>query len=60
MIRGLSGLNVLNKDAHLVFRFVSLKWSAQTIRKRVCVFNLSLGNGLQERQNLPDIEGLSL
>lgn len=60
MISGLGGLNVLNKDARLVFMFMALKCSAQTIRKRVCVFNLSLGNGLQERQNLPDIEGLSL
>lgn len=38
------------KDAHLVFMFMALKCSAQTIRKRVCVFNLPLGNRLQERQ----------
>lgn len=59
MINGLGGLNVLNKDAHFVSMLMALKSSAQTIRKRVCVFNLSLGNGLEERQNLPDIEGLS-
>lgn len=39
-----------DKDAHLVFMFTALKCSAQTIRKRVCVFNLPLGNGLQERK----------
>lgn len=51
MVRGLDGLNVLNRqDAYLVFMFMALKCSAQTIRKRVCVFNLSLGNGLQERK----------
>lgn len=57
---GLGGLNVLNKDTHLVFMFMALKHSVQTIRKRVCVVNLSLGNRLQESQNLPDIEGPSL
>lgn len=33
MLKGLGGLNVLNKDAHLVFTFMALKCSAQTIKK---------------------------
>lgn len=37
-----------NRDAHVVFMFKALKCAAQTVRKRVCVFNLPLGNGLQE------------
>lgn len=37
-----------NEGAHVVFMFMALKCAAQTVRKRVCAFNLPLGNGLQE------------